>query len=73
MAFVWELTNETKDLPLGCLQGGHASPLTPQQAGALGPDASALTTPETTQGQMHGFFSQLPFTCYLPEVASAGD
>ena len=22
MAFVWELTNETIDLPLGCLQGG---------------------------------------------------
>ena len=46
---------------------------TPQQAGALGPDASALTTPETTQGQMHGFFSQLAFKCYLPEVASVGD
>ena len=25
---------------------------------------------ESTQGQMHGFFSQLPFKCHLPEVAS---
>jgi hypothetical protein len=23
MAFVWELTKETIDLPLGCLQGGY--------------------------------------------------
>ena len=30
------------------------------------------TTLETTQGQIHGF-SQLPFKCYLPEVASVGD
>ena len=27
---------------------------------------------ETTQGQIDGFFSQLPFKCYLPEVASVG-
>jgi len=25
-AFVWELTEETIDLPLGCLQGGSAAP-----------------------------------------------
>ena len=25
------------------------------------------------QGQIDGFFSQLPFKCYLPEVASVGD
>jgi hypothetical protein len=30
-------------------------------------------TPETTQGQIDGFFSQPPFKCYLPEVASVGD
>ena len=30
MAFVWELTKETIDLPLGCLQGGLArEPNTP--------------------------------------------
>ena len=23
VAFVWELTNDTTHLPLGCLQGGH--------------------------------------------------
>ena len=30
-------------------------------------------TLETAQRKMDGFFSQLPFTCYLPEVASVGD
>jgi hypothetical protein len=30
-------------------------------------------TLETTQGQMDGFSSQLPFKYYLPEVASVGD
>jgi len=28
---------------------------------------------EATQGQMDGFFSQLPYKCYLEEVASVGD
>ena len=28
---------------------------------------------ETTQGQIDGFFSQLPLQCYLTEVASVGD
>ena len=32
--------------------------------------ASAL---EATQGQMDGFFSQLPYKCHLNEVASVGD
>ena len=31
------------------------------------------TALETTQGQIDGFSSQLPFKCYLPEVASVGD
>ena len=31
------------------------------------------STLETTQGQIDGFFSQPPFKCYLPEVASMGD
>ena len=34
---------------------------------------SLSTTLEATQGQIDGFFSQLPFKCYLPEVASVGD
>jgi len=34
---------------------------------------SSHTTPETTQGQKDGFFSQLPFKYYLPEVAYVGD
>ena len=35
--------------------------------------APPLPTLETTQGQIHGYLSQLPFKCYLPEVASVGD
>ena len=31
------------------------------------------TTLETTQGQIDGFFSQLPSKCDLQEVASVGD
>ena len=30
-------------------------------------------TLEETQGQMDGFFSQLPYKCYLEEVASVGN
>ena len=33
----------------------------------------ACVTQETTQGQIDGFFSELPFKCYLPEVASVGE
>ena len=32
-----------------------------------------VATLETTQGQIEGFFSQVPFRCYLPESASVGD
>ena len=28
---------------------------------------------EATQGQMDGFFSQLPYKCHLEEVACVGD
>ena len=35
--------------------------------------ASSKSSLETTQGQTDGFFSHLPFRCYLPEVASVGD
>ena len=31
------------------------------------------TALEKTQGQIDGFFSQLSFKCYLPEVASVRD
>ena len=33
----------------------------------------SVSTLETTQGQIDGFFSQLPFKYYLPEVASVGN
>ena len=31
------------------------------------------TALEATQGQMDGFFTQLPYKCRLEEVASVGD
>jgi hypothetical protein len=34
---------------------------------------SAVATLEITQGQMDGFFRQLPFKWYLSEAASVGD
>jgi len=36
-------------------------------------DPDKVTALMTTQGQIDGFFSQLSFGCYLPEVASVGD
>ena len=33
----------------------------------------SVTDLEATQGQMDGFFSQLPYKCHLEEVASVGD
>jgi len=33
-------------------------------------DKLLVPTLETTQGQIDGFFSLLPFKCYLPEVGS---
>jgi len=32
-----------------------------------------LAAMEATQGQIDGFFSQLPYKCHLEEVASVGD
>ena len=32
-----------------------------------------VSTLEATQGQIDGFFSQLPYKCYLEEFASVGD
>ena len=44
-------------------------PTAPELAGRSCLD-SAL---EATQGQMDGFFSQLPYKCHLEKVASVGD
>jgi len=40
---------------------------------ALVNSQGGLSALEATQGQMDGFFSELPFKCYLEEVASVGD
>ena len=42
-------------------------------AATLRASGQVKTTQETTQGRIDGFFSQLPFKCYLPEVASVED
>jgi hypothetical protein len=34
---------------------------------------NAFSTLEATQGEIDGSFSQLPYKCYLEEVASVGD
>ena len=45
----------------------------PAAVGALEPWGGVACHPETTQGKIDGSFSQIPFKCYLPEVASVGD
>jgi len=55
------LSNQSTPYPL------NRRPILPTDA--ISPQ-SAL---ETTQGQTDGFFSKLPFKCYLPEVASVGE
>ena len=35
--------------------------------------ASSVSALEAIQGQMDGFFSQLPYKCHLEEVASVGN
>ena len=35
--------------------------------------AGRVAAMEATQGQMNGFFGQLPYNCHLKEVASVGD
>ena len=50
-----------------------AGEVTKTKAEATGAVLKVSSTLETTQGQIDGFFNQLPFKCYLPEVASVGD
>ena len=38
-----------------------------------GADIEEGSTLEATQGQFHGFFSQLPYKCHQNRVASVGD
>ena len=56
---------------------GRGTPVRPQHnQGVEAHHTRAMyigTTLETTQGQIDGFFSQLLFKCYPPEVASVGD
>ena len=40
---------------------------------SLVPSSHPRDNPGATQGQINDFLSQLPFKCYLPEVAFVGD
>ena len=53
-------------------RGRERGQLVPR-ARQLPPGLQRYITLETTQGQMDGFFSQLPYKFYLEEVASVGD
>jgi len=45
----------------------------PERHSALPKRGGRIAALEATQGQMDGFFSQIPSKCYLEEVASVGD
>ena len=53
----------------GVLQTGAVSPTSPSPT-RISPPPPAL---EATQGQIDGFFSQLPYKCYQNQVAYVGD
>ena len=48
-----------------------ATPRTGRGSAAL--DEHVHATLKATQGQIDGFFGQLSFKCYLPEIESVGD
>ena len=61
-----------------CPEAGLSGPMRPCKSGpgmdkALRPTGTTLATLEATQGQIDGFFSQLPYTCHQNRVASVGD
>ena len=79
-AFEGQLTKETINLPLGCLEGGDVAG---KQVGRRGGRKSGrgvegrwprtAAALEATQGQMDGSIGELPYKCHLEEVASVGD
>ena len=54
----WEMVNETAVHPAPC---------------PCWTSLSQFATPEAAQGQIDGFFSQLPYKCHQNRVASVGD
>ena len=70
MAFVWELTKETTDLPLGCLQGGSApkgAPPEPSPACRLtSVSRDALSHPGV---ELRENLKSISHRCHLFEVA----
>jgi len=51
----------------------HARTAKFHQVGVLGLNCMRVGTLETAQGQIDGFFSQLPLKIFLLEVVSVGD
>ena len=74
MSFKYELSLFAE---LARMEESAAADQKGRKASASAVDAAAAkevpSTPETTQGQADGFFSQFSFTCYLPEVTSVED
>ena len=64
------------ELPPGRLRVAYSKDGMPKYFSlwAKGLAASGNSTAlETTQGQIHGFFSQIPYKCHQNRVASVGD
>ena len=60
-------------MPLNGIQCATMPPKGIQCANMPLKGIQCATTLDTNKGQIDGFLSQLPFNCYLPEVASVGD
>ena len=56
-----------------CEDGAPPAAAAPPPPGAPALRPEVLTALEATQGRMDGFFRQLPYKCYLEDVASVGD
>jgi len=59
--------------PVGAFPVSYVLQVCPANVNRHNSFVAAFATLEATQGQMDGFFSQLPYKCYLEEVASVGD
>jgi len=58
---------------LGVLEALKVQSVHPLDSGVVATDCVSETSLEATQGQIDGFFSQLPYKCHQNRVASVGD
>ena len=71
MSLKYEPSSEP--LHRSCLTGPFLPDLLTDSCSPLSPHPAPRAALEATHGQMDGFFSQLPYKCYLFEVAFVGD